>query len=180
MCRAKNTGHRAPDGIFIVHYCIKHLCTQPRVASSDGNNEGGTHGPHGFGPFDRPAAYYRRTIGPASIKRAPSILANDTRVTESTRLLFTTDSSTIASRLHKSLYGIADHPRYLCAQRTENYYNCYPKGPGRILDETVKAVKRSSARCAPSATKKIDPPQRIKYEKSGEQCRATFSSYGSS
>jgi len=26
-CRAKNTGHRVPDGIFIFHYCIKHFCT---------------------------------------------------------------------------------------------------------------------------------------------------------
>lgn len=34
--RAKNTGHRVPDGIFIVYYCIKHFCTQPRVSIVDG------------------------------------------------------------------------------------------------------------------------------------------------
>lgn len=42
---------------------------------------------------------------------------------------------------------VTDHPRYLCAYRTANYYGRGPPGLRRILDRTVKAVKRYLKYC---------------------------------
>jgi len=64
MCRAKNTGHRVPDGIFIFHYCIKHFCTLRGGYASRASGRPTMRAPTGAHPVIS-TAFHGRIMGRA-------------------------------------------------------------------------------------------------------------------
>lgn len=118
----KEHGRYHPDGIFMVHYCIKHFGTQSKGSIVEGNNRAPT------GPMDParstvPLPYYRVTIGRASIKRSSRERYTRNRIRSAT---FHQPGSTVVCTLFPFTAFAAD-PRYLLVHRTENYYNCSPR-----------------------------------------------------